>query len=144
MPESTPLAVCFGEGMVALVPATEEGLLIQLGAVLATGNKARVVGGGDVAKVLDKLPTILGTFVSAGTDLKGAVGVLVEGDAEKIRQVSREAATLEGPVVLVQGASTRGLAEGTQVYNLDLLVLEVSTSINTAAAGGNASLMTIG
>ncbi|MBI4046911.1 MAG: bifunctional proline dehydrogenase/L-glutamate gamma-semialdehyde dehydrogenase PutA, partial [Devosia nanyangense] len=131
-------------GTIALVPATEEGLLIQLGAVLATGNKARVVGGGDVAKVLDKLPTILGTFVSAGTDLKGTVGVLVEGDAEKIRQVSREAATLEGPVVLVQGASTRGLAEGTQVYNLDLLVLEVSTSINTAAAGGNASLMTIG
>ena len=44
----------------------------------------------------------------------------------------------------VQGASASGLAAGTEDYCLDWLVEEVSTSINTAAAGGNASLMAIG
>ncbi|AKR58111.1 Proline dehydrogenase-5-carboxylate dehydrogenase [Devosia sp. H5989] len=131
-------------GTIGLVPATPEGLLIQLGAVLATGNSARVVAGSETAKVLDTLPSTLAGFVTQGEDLAGVAGVLVEGDAEKAARIAQEAARLEGPIVLVQGASTKGLIEGTQAYNLDLLVLEVSTSVNTAAAGGNASLMTIG
>jgi RHH-type proline utilization regulon transcriptional repressor/proline dehydrogenase/delta 1-pyrroline-5-carboxylate dehydrogenase len=36
------------------------------------------------------------------------------------------------------------LAAGTEDYPLDRLVEERHVSINTAAAGGNASLMTIG
>ncbi|MGO6969871.1 hypothetical protein [Rhizobium leguminosarum] len=38
----------------------------------------------------------------------------------------------------------RKLAGDPEAYCLNLLLEEVSTSINTAAAGGNASLMAIG
>ena len=43
-------------------------------------------------------------------------------------------ARLPGPIVLTQANAP---------YRLDWLVEEVSTSINTTAAGGNASLMTL-
>jgi RHH-type proline utilization regulon transcriptional repressor/proline dehydrogenase/delta 1-pyrroline-5-carboxylate dehydrogenase len=53
-------------------------------------------------------------------------------------------ARLGGPLVLVQAASSAEVAADAGAYCLNWLVEEVSTSINTAAAGGNASLMTIG
>ena len=46
--------------------------------------------------------------------------------------------------VLVQAASTEELKRDPDAYCLNWLLEEVSTSINTTAAGGNASLMTIG
>ena len=53
-------------------------------------------------------------------------------------------ARLGGPLVLVQAGSSAEVAADAGAYCLSWLVEEVSTSINTAAAGGNASLMTIG
>ena len=50
----------------------------------------------------------------------------------------------EQTLVLVQAAGSDALAADAEAYCLNWLVEEVSTSINTAAAGGNASLMTIG
>ena len=49
-----------------------------------------------------------------------------------------------GAIVPVHGASREGLAEGSESYPLEWLVRERSVSVNTAAAGGNASLMAIG
>lgn len=46
--------------------------------------------------------------------------------------------------MLVQAASGEEIARNPNAYCLNWLVEEVSTSINTAAAGGNASLMAIG
>ena len=46
--------------------------------------------------------------------------------------------------MLVQAASTEELKRDPDAYCLNWLLEEVSTSINTTAAGGNASLMTIG
>ena len=46
--------------------------------------------------------------------------------------------------MLVQAATPAAVAADAEAYCLNWLVEEVSTSINTAAAGGNASLMTIG
>ena len=54
------------------------------------------------------------------------------------------AARIDGPLITVQGTSGAGLASGHEDYLLDLLLAEVSISTNTAAAGGNAKLMTIG
>lgn len=51
---------------------------------------------------------------------------------------------LPGPLVLTQAASTEELANNPDAYCLNWLLEEVSTSINTTAAGGNASLMAIG
>ncbi len=58
--------------------------------------------------------------------------------------MNRRAARADGPIIIVQGASAAGLADGTEDYALELLLAEVSISTNTAAAGGNAKLMTIG
>ena len=49
-----------------------------------------------------------------------------------MREVQQQLAALPGPIVLTQAGPD---------YRLDWLVEEVSTSINTTAAGGNASLM---
>jgi RHH-type proline utilization regulon transcriptional repressor/proline dehydrogenase/delta 1-pyrroline-5-carboxylate dehydrogenase len=62
-------------------------------------------------------------------------GALIEGDAERVRKALATLAALPGPIVLPQAASAG--------YRLDWLVEEVSTSINTTAAGGNASLMSL-
>ncbi|CFW50074.1 bifunctional proline oxidoreductase/transcriptional repressor [Bordetella pertussis] len=48
-----------------------------------------------------------------------------------------------GPLVSVHGLSADALAAGAS-YAPDRLLAERSISVNTAAAGGNASLMTIG
>jgi RHH-type proline utilization regulon transcriptional repressor/proline dehydrogenase/delta 1-pyrroline-5-carboxylate dehydrogenase len=53
-------------------------------------------------------------------------------------------ADLPGPLVLTQAASSEALRDNPEAYCLAWLLEEVSTSINTAAAGGNASLMAIG
>jgi RHH-type transcriptional regulator, proline utilization regulon repressor / proline dehydrogenase / delta 1-pyrroline-5-carboxylate dehydrogenase len=58
--------------------------------------------------------------------------------------VTSRIAGLSGPLVLVQAATTEELKRDSGAYCLNWLLEEVTTSINTAAAGGNASLMTIG
>ena len=55
----------------------------------------------------------------------------------------RKLAGRAGPIVRLQALSTARLAAG-EDYNLADLVEECATATNTAAAGGNASLMTIG
>ena len=60
-------------------------------------------------------------------------GALIEGDAARVAAANQAIAALPGPIVLTQA--------GASGYRLDWLVEEVSTSINTTAAGGNASLM---
>ena len=56
------------------------------------------------------------------------------GSPEELRALNRRLAARDGPIVPVHVAP----------YPLEFLVDEVSLSVNTAAAGGNASLMTIG
>ena len=56
---------------------------------------------------------------------------------------NEEIAGRDGPIVMVHGLSPDEVARS-GAYPLDLLMLERSTSTNTAAAGGNASLMSIG
>ena len=49
-----------------------------------------------------------------------------------------------GAEVLVQAATSAEVAGDAEAYCLNWLLEEVSTSINTAAAGGNASLIAMG
>ena len=65
--------------------------------------------------------------------------MLHHGAAEALREVCRRVARRPGPIVGVQG-----LAPGETALPLERLVIERALSVNTAAAGGNASLMTIG
>jgi RHH-type proline utilization regulon transcriptional repressor/proline dehydrogenase/delta 1-pyrroline-5-carboxylate dehydrogenase len=65
--------------------------------------------------------------------------VLHHGSAEERRSVLARVAAREGPIVNVHG-----FEPGTGAGGVERLLLERVVSVNTAAAGGNATLMTVG
>lgn len=134
-------------GRVLLVPQTETGLYRQLTAVLATGNTAVIDETSGLRGVLKDLPADVAARAIWTKDWQADApfsGALVEGDAARIVEVNQKIAALPGPLVLTQAASSEELAGKADAYCLNWLLEEVSTSINTTAAGGNASLMAIG
>jgi RHH-type proline utilization regulon transcriptional repressor/proline dehydrogenase/delta 1-pyrroline-5-carboxylate dehydrogenase len=79
--------------------------------------------------------------------------VLFEGDGDDLLALCQIVAARSGPIIGVQGAASGVFDQGAgelssaalaEPYALERLVTERSVSVNTAAAGGNASLMTIG
>jgi len=134
-------------GRILLVPLTEAGLYRQVSAALATGNQVAIDAAGGLQGALQGVPDNVAARISWTSDWQADgpfSGALIEGDSEFIGEVNRRIAQLPGPLVLVQAASTEELERDPDAYCLNWLLEEVSTSINTAAAGGNASLMTIG
>jgi RHH-type proline utilization regulon transcriptional repressor/proline dehydrogenase/delta 1-pyrroline-5-carboxylate dehydrogenase len=65
--------------------------------------------------------------------------VLHQGDSASLQAVCKGLAQRPGPIV---GVTT--LPKGCTDIPLERLLMERALSVNTAAAGGNASLMTIG
>ena len=135
-----------GRGRIALLGRSESGLLRQFGAALATGNAVVIESGNPALPALTGLPAAIAAQIHEVGDWTQAGplgGVLSEGDGAELLAITQRAAACEGPILLVQGVSREGLLAGRETYDLGLLVSEWSTSINTAAAGGNASLMSI-
>jgi RHH-type proline utilization regulon transcriptional repressor/proline dehydrogenase/delta 1-pyrroline-5-carboxylate dehydrogenase len=133
-------------GRIVILAETRTGLLLGIGAALATGNAA-VVQDGPLASMLESLPASLGGRVERvpnWREVKDLAVVLVEGNAEAIREAVKVAAESDGLIVPVHAVSPEGLATERDDYPLDRLVEERHLSINTAAAGGNASLMSVG
>ncbi|GAA3066910.1 trifunctional transcriptional regulator/proline dehydrogenase/L-glutamate gamma-semialdehyde dehydrogenase [Rhizobium viscosum] len=134
-------------GRVLLVPSSERGLYRQIAAALATGNQLVTDEASGLRQTLKDLPASVAHRIAWTSDWNKDgpfASALVEGDAERIMKVNQLIAALDGPLVLVQSATTAEIENDIEAYCLNWLVEEVSTSINTAAAGGNASLMTIG
>ena len=132
-------------GRIAAVAASESGLLIQVGAILATGNDA-VVTAALAAHVFSGLPAELAHRISRAENPLSAPALafaLLEGDEAATPETLRKLASRSGPIVRLQALSSARLAAG-EDYNLADLVEECAIATNTAAAGGNASLMTIG
>ena len=134
----TDVYALHARGTILLRPATPAGLYQQIAAVLATGNRGLVRG----MALPTGLPASVAALLSGEGDVPCA-GALIEGDQAAILAAQEEIAALPGAVLLTQSATPAQVAEG-PAYRLDWLIEEVSTSINTTAAGGNASLMTIG
>jgi RHH-type proline utilization regulon transcriptional repressor/proline dehydrogenase/delta 1-pyrroline-5-carboxylate dehydrogenase len=134
-------------GTIVVLPASERGLLLQIAAALATGNKVVAQRGGFVDRLVAALPREAAERISLVADWTRGVspdGVLFEGEAGALREVERKAAALQGPLVAVHARRAEELARGQPDYVLEWLLEERSISTNTAAAGGNASLMAIG
>ncbi len=124
-------------GRILLIPQTREGLREQVAAILATGNDAVIHG---EIGLSDDMPASVASRITRSTDIAASgpyAGALLEGSAEQIIAAQQMIAALPGPIPLIQASDDTG------GYCLDWLLEEVSTSINTTAAGGNASLMTI-
>jgi RHH-type proline utilization regulon transcriptional repressor/proline dehydrogenase/delta 1-pyrroline-5-carboxylate dehydrogenase len=119
----------------------------QVAAALATGNQVLIDASCGLQGAFSDLPDTVAARIALTSDWVGDgpfAGALVEGGGERVRAMNRAIGKLAGPLVLVQSATTEELLNDPEAYCLNWLIAEVSTSINTTAAGGNASLMTIG
>ncbi|WP_420064506.1 trifunctional transcriptional regulator/proline dehydrogenase/L-glutamate gamma-semialdehyde dehydrogenase [Pectobacterium colocasium] len=121
----------------------EEDRLIQTAAVLATGGQLLWPEGEQEKTLYEHLPAEVQSHIQFTPDWQrhgvSFHGVIYHGDADRLRQLSKTLAERDGPIVL-----PLGYAQGDTHVQLERLLTERSLSINTAAAGGNASLMTIG
>jgi RHH-type proline utilization regulon transcriptional repressor/proline dehydrogenase/delta 1-pyrroline-5-carboxylate dehydrogenase len=125
-------------GIVLCAAQSEAGLLLQLAATLATGNHAAILAPG-LADFVARLPAEIAprlTRVGSPADIPVAAA-LFEGDSDNLRDFAQRLARLPGPLVALYAA-------GPDTYPSAFLVREITISTNTAAAGGNASLMSIG
>ncbi|MBP6019978.1 MAG: trifunctional transcriptional regulator/proline dehydrogenase/L-glutamate gamma-semialdehyde dehydrogenase [Burkholderiaceae bacterium] len=134
-------------GTVLCVAATRIGAQIQYDACEITGNRmlfldnpagrdfyhSRDAGQQQAMQLLSLDDLLMGDYQAA----------LFEGDGDALRELNIQISQRPGPIVSVQGQSSDELAAG-QKYRIERLVREVSVSTNTAAAGGNASLMMVG
>jgi RHH-type proline utilization regulon transcriptional repressor/proline dehydrogenase/delta 1-pyrroline-5-carboxylate dehydrogenase len=133
-------------GRVAAIAATEPGLFLQVGAILACGNRAVVVAPEPIRAALRGLPEACAARVDDAPALEAAgniAAILFEGDADVLRALNRTVAARAGAILPVQARTPEALVGG-DLYTAIGLVDEVSTAVNTAAAGGNASLMSVG
>ena len=132
-------------GRIAAVAASESGLLVQIGAILATGNDA-VVDAALAERALSGLPAELaiGSRVSRiRWPRPPSPSPCSKATRRRPRGARASSRAGSGPIVRLQALSSARLAAG-EDYNLADLVEECAIATNTAAAGGNASLMTIG
>ncbi|WP_454835238.1 trifunctional transcriptional regulator/proline dehydrogenase/L-glutamate gamma-semialdehyde dehydrogenase [Pseudomonas lini] len=131
-----------GRDRVLCIAETQGDLLIQLAAVFAVGGSTVWLNAGPGARLLTSLPKEVTSQIQMVSDWhKDDVhfdAVLHHGDSDQLRMICQQVAKRAGAIVGVQG-----LSQGETTVALERLVIERAISVNTAAAGGNASLMTI-
>jgi RHH-type proline utilization regulon transcriptional repressor/proline dehydrogenase/delta 1-pyrroline-5-carboxylate dehydrogenase len=121
-------------GPVLLLPASADGLILQLAHALAQGNHAHIVWPLGAPAGLPGAVTARTRWLPA-LPAKGHYGaVLIEADDADLRT---SVAAIPGPIPIVQRADANG------DYRPDWLVDEVTISTNLTAAGGNATLMAV-
>ncbi|MGB4361867.1 MAG: L-glutamate gamma-semialdehyde dehydrogenase, partial [Rhodoferax sp.] len=138
-------------GAVWVVPHTALGLVHQLAATLASGNRCCLetpAADSAVTRLIATLPPEIRGFVQLCSaeqlHTEAHLGaVLFEGDGDALQALSLQVARRPGAIVRIESLSPAQLAAGAH-YDLSALMHEQSISTNTAAAGGNAQLMTMG
>ncbi|MDS1141304.1 trifunctional transcriptional regulator/proline dehydrogenase/L-glutamate gamma-semialdehyde dehydrogenase [Pusillimonas sp. SM2304] len=134
-------------GTVLCISATAAGAQAQFDACLQTGNQMALADNEAGRAFLEGCdpPARQRIRLLAEGDREQADydAVLFEGDSDALRELNRAVARRSGPIISVQGLSSDELAGGAG-YRLERLLREVSVSVNTAAAGGNATLMMVG
>jgi len=120
--------------------ADEGDRLVQLAAVLAVGSRA--LWPSDAAPLRARLPAPVRGRIDLVDDWTAAAArfdaVLHHGSADELLRITAALAARAGPIVGVEG-----LRPGETALSLERLVVERALSVNTAAAGGNATLMTL-
>ena len=118
-------------------------LLAQLAACLAVGTEVLWQDNAQNRTLQSGLPAeVRGRIQLVADWANGDIGfdaMLHHGDSDQLSEVSKLAAACAGAIVGVHG-----LHRGETDIPLERLLIEHALSVNTAAAGGNASLMTIG
>ena len=142
--EANLYAVLPRDGVLCLAPtgaAGDAARLHQLAAVLAVGSRA--VWPAQAQHLWQRLPVEVRERVAMAQEWTGETvpfdAVLHAGPAASLYAVLASLASRRGAIVGVTQTDDHGGGVA-----LERLVIERSLSLNTAAAGGNASLMTIG
>jgi RHH-type proline utilization regulon transcriptional repressor/proline dehydrogenase/delta 1-pyrroline-5-carboxylate dehydrogenase len=111
--------------------------LHQFAAALAAGNRFILAEADGLTPLKQSLPPNLqANFEFTGDWPAAHFDAVLLSDEEKLDQTLRALADRPGPIVQI--------VCGTPEFALFRLIKEKTVSINTAAAGGNASLMTLG
>jgi RHH-type proline utilization regulon transcriptional repressor/proline dehydrogenase/delta 1-pyrroline-5-carboxylate dehydrogenase len=118
-----------------------DALVRQVGAALASGNTALLCGDA-AAEIVRALPPTLRRWVREITAEDRPGAALYDGDPAGLKAMLAEMTQYDHAIVVVHALPIEH--RDTADYPLELLLDEQSVSVNTAAAGGNASLMTIG
>ncbi|MBV2163214.1 MAG: bifunctional proline dehydrogenase/L-glutamate gamma-semialdehyde dehydrogenase PutA, partial [Comamonas sp.] len=142
-------------GAVWALPRTPLGLVHQVAAALATGNPCHVVLPAQDNGCAAAWHALRAAAGDAGTawlhsadsaSLEDAAvpmsALLFEGDGDALVTITTQVAARAGAIVRIESRSSEALHAG-QGYDLAALLHEQSISTNTAAAGGNAQLMTM-
>lgn len=119
---------------------TDADRLVQLRAVMAVGSRA--IWPADAKDLLLRQPAEAQAHVTLIRNWQAPDitfdAVLLHGSTQQLAQVQKHLSQRAGPIVGVER-----MEPGETSVPLDRLVVERAVSINTAAAGGNASLMAL-
>ncbi|WP_192459312.1 trifunctional transcriptional regulator/proline dehydrogenase/L-glutamate gamma-semialdehyde dehydrogenase [Musicola keenii] len=130
-------------GRVLCLSENDDDALIQLAAVLAVGCQALWPQSAELQALYLKLPESVQSAIHFCRDWRMEAvcfdAALCHGDAEALQAYGRALAQRGGAIIGMQG-----LPSGDTNIVLEWLLKERVVSINTTAAGGNASLMTMG
>lgn len=135
-------------GLILCVAQSEWGAIVQLAHCLATANRALFCKDGVAADLVKQLPSALKDHIQmidhvdqVFEDKSLTIGAaLFEGDSDQFQALAQRLARYPKAIIQAQALSSEALKAGQQ-YRSERLCFERSTSINTAAAGGNATLM---
>ncbi len=121
---------------------TEQDQIQQILAILSVGSRPAVLADNTfMLKYLPTMPAAVSKQFKVIRNIEiGAFGaVLHHGDTAELIDLQKRIAARKGPII-----SVTHLSSGNYDIPVERLVIERAISINTAAAGGNASLMTMG
>lgn len=133
-------------GQILCIASTETGFTEQYKAMRVSGNNAIWIESQQMTDWIQKHrpdPNVYKLIKDKELESNQFQAVLFEGDTDELKKINMRIAARSGPIAIVQSRSADALASGDH-YRIDMLLNEQSISTNTAAAGGNASLMTIG
>jgi len=129
------------KGGVLCLAASEADLLGQIGTCLAGGNSPWLPDGEPATALLARLPSAVAGRIrlvpGAIAELDPATtpaAILFAGSGAELLDLQRRVAALPGPILPIHAGEVPA----------ELLLEEKALSINTAAAGGNAELMSVG
>ena len=130
----------FSRGRLLCLASDAANLLAQLAAVFATGNRAVVIDTTLSRSIIESLPRDLADEIEWSTEIEPEklAGVLYAGDAEPAAPLRQRLAEAPGALIPVFQAG-----EKSGRYPLYRMLVERVVCVNTTAAGGNASLMTL-
>jgi RHH-type proline utilization regulon transcriptional repressor/proline dehydrogenase/delta 1-pyrroline-5-carboxylate dehydrogenase len=132
----------FGRESVLCLAGAERDLLTEIAVAFAIGARA-VVPRQTGAALCDRLPRAAREAIELVDDWRSGTvrfdAALCHGTAEALRDAAQAVAAREGPIV-----GFHGFAPGEDAMPFERLLVERVVSVNTTAAGGNATLMTVG